>query len=197
MADDILRRCTLCGVEKPESGFYRRANGSLRRDCKACRVRRCGEYVAKHANAISEYKKTWRVENLQRLKEAKRLRYLQESERIKKKAAEYSKANPERVRGYKAKWKQNNRHKTREYRFVRGNAQRQAIPSWANRAAMVAIYREARELSKTTGVEHHVDHIVPILSEFVCGLHCEANMQVLDAFSNQSKLNRWWPDMWE
>jgi hypothetical protein len=62
---------------------------------------------------------------------------------------------------------------------------------------MLDMFRSARELTRSTGREHHVDHIVPLQSPLVCGLHCEQNMQILDAFSNLSKLNRWWPDMWE
>jgi hypothetical protein len=197
MADDILRGCTLCGLQKPLSDFYKRENGRHRSDCKACSVRRCQRYVDKNSEAVSEYKKRWNAENEARLKEKKRASYQRDPEHVKKKAVEYSKAYPERVKAYKTKWKQENRHKTREYRFVRGQAQRQATPAWADRAAMVVFHRKAKEMTKATGIGHHVDHIVPIRSEFVCGLHCEANMQVLDAFANQSKLNRWWPDMWE
>jgi hypothetical protein len=41
----------------------------------------------------------------------------------------------------------------------------------------------------------HVDHIVPLVSKFVCGLHCEANLQLLPGPENQRKGNRVWPDM--
>jgi hypothetical protein len=44
-------------------------------------------------------------------------------------------------------------------------------------------------------LNHDVDHIVPLTSKFVCGLHCEANLQYLPSRVNQSKKNRYWPDM--
>lgn len=69
------------------------------------------------------------------------------------------------------------------------------VPAWADRKAIDAIYFEAARISYTTGVLHHVDHIVPINSPLVCGLHCEANLRVLDARENALKSNRWWPDM--
>lgn len=70
-----------------------------------------------------------------------------------------------------------------------------ATPKWANRGAMLALYREARRIERDTGVPHQVDHIVPLLSPYVCGLHCEHNMMVLPRTENLTKGNRVWPDM--
>jgi len=64
------------------------------------------------------------------------------------------------------------------------------IPPWANEAHMRALYRFA----ETFG--YHVDHIVPVNSELVCGLHCPDNLQYLKPGQNIKKSNRWWPDMW-
>lgn len=199
MADGehTTRCCGQCGIEKPATDFYRRTNGTLRRECKSCRLQSQAQYVRRNADAVSSYKKRWNLENHARLSEAKREKYQQDSQRAKERAAQYAKAHPERVKSYKKKWKQDNPQAVREYTFLRTRTKRIATPRWANRAAMLSLYRAARELTKSTGVEHHVDHIVPLRSLAVCGLHCEQNMQVLDAFSNQSKLNRWWPDMWE
>lgn len=197
MATAILKKCIHCACEKPHSDFYSRGSGKFRADCKSCTDKRALAYAAKNYATIREYKKRWRGENAGKIKEAKRVRYVANAKDVKLRAAEYARANPERVKAYKQAWKKDNPQALREYRFVRGQAKRQATPSWANRAAMLAIYHEARQLSKDTGVEHHVDHVVPILSSRVCGLHCQQNMQILAAFANQSKLNRWWPDMWE
>lgn len=74
-------------------------------------------------------------------------------------------------------------------------AKLQATPEWASEALILAIYEECQLLSEETGIPHHVDHAVPLISDIVCGLHCEDNLQILPALDNLSKGNRHWPDM--
>ena len=59
-----------------------------------------------------------------------------------------------------------------------------------NLHAIRAIYAEAARITKETGVRHEVDHFYPLQGEFVCGLHCEANLQILTKVENIRKLNR-------
>ena len=58
-----------------------------------------------------------------------------------------------------------------------------ATPNWADLEAIKEIY-----ISCPKG--YHVDHIVPLQSDLVCGLHCEFNLQHLNAHDNLSKGNR-------
>jgi len=71
-----------------------------------------------------------------------------------------------------------------------------ATPWWANMDRIREIYEERDAVSQRTGVQHHVDHIVPLKSKYVCGLHNEFNLQILPAADNLSKSNKVWPDMW-
>ena len=71
---------------------------------------------------------------------------------------------------------------------------RQATPAWANHEAILTFYEIAARLTRETGRPHHVDHMVPLQSKRVSGLHVEHNLQVLLGPENQSKSNRWWPD---
>jgi hypothetical protein len=61
------------------------------------------------------------------------------------------------------------------------------------------IEREAYDLCairlKTTGIAYQVDHIIPLQSKYVCGLHNEFNLRVITAKENNIKGNRFWPDM--
>jgi len=66
---------------------------------------------------------------------------------------------------------------------------RHATPAWANFEAIRAFYRKAHRLTIETGVRHEVDHIVPLQSPFVCGLHVEYNLQILTSLENKKKRN--------
>ena len=55
----------------------------------------------------------------------------------------------------------------------------------------LAVLREA-----ATGFKWEVDHMAPLISDKVCGLHWSGNLQLLPAEENRSKSNEYWPDMW-
>ena len=66
------------------------------------------------------------------------------------------------------------------------------IPPWLTpeqKKETLNFYTEARILSKSTGIPHEVDHIVPLRGKEVSGLHVPWNLQVLTAEENQNKGN--------
>jgi len=66
---------------------------------------------------------------------------------------------------------------------------KKAIPLWFDKGAVSKVYAMASKY----GFE--VDHVVPITSEIVCGLHTWENLQLLNRSENAKKLNVFWPDM--
>ncbi len=70
-----------------------------------------------------------------------------------------------------------------------------AVPAWANKFFISEAYHLAKLRTEITGFKWHVDHIVPLQSDLVCGLHVEHNLRVIPARDNLTKNNRWWPDM--
>lgn len=67
---------------------------------------------------------------------------------------------------------------------------RLATPIWANKDKIGEIYLEAANLSRTTGIIHEVDHIIPLTNKLVCGLHVESNLQILTISENRAKRNK-------
>lgn len=64
-----------------------------------------------------------------------------------------------------------------------------ATPNWSEKELIQMVYR------KGTTLNLEVDHVVPLQSDFVCGLHCWSNLQLLDRQLNAEKGNYIWPDM--
>ncbi|CAB3847034.1 hypothetical protein LMG2828_01744 [Achromobacter piechaudii] len=65
----------------------------------------------------------------------------------------------------------------------------QATPRWCDRAAVKAIYAECVAVTETTGVRHEVDHVVPLKSARVCGLHIPINLRIITGTENRRKSN--------
>ncbi len=113
-------------------------------------------------------------------------------------------ANRERVRLYYANsenrakhnaagllWARKNPDKACANTMKRKAAKRNRTPGWANLSKIAEFYALASELTKTTGIKHVVDHVIPLQGLYVSGLHVENNLQVITALANASKGNKY------
>lgn len=138
------------------------------RNCTACRARLDRQFRAAHPR----YRKC--ADFRAREARSKRERYAR---------------NPAKHRADARQWKTGHPDQSRENGSKRRAIEKRAVPKWADRKAIAGIFKQAR----LTGQQ--VDHVVPLRSKLVCGLHCEANLEVIPASDNARKGNRHWPDM--
>jgi 5-methylcytosine-specific restriction endonuclease McrA len=97
------------------------------------------------------------------------------------------------VNQYKFKYKQANLELYKALTSVRKRRHRDATPKWITveqKLAMRALYLQAQELTRITKERYVVDHIIPLISDEVCGLHVPWNLRVITQEENLQKSNK-------
>lgn len=142
--------------------------------------------VTQCAECCAERLKRWREKNPNGFREW----HSRNREKRSRDFRAWREQNREGRAAYMSAWMKANLPKVIAKKAKRKAAKRLASVAWADEAAMREIYREAARLTQETGVRHEVDHFYPLQGELVCGLHCEANLQILTKEENIRKLNR-------
>lgn len=122
--------------------------------------------------------------------------YRNNAPKLRAKVAKWAAANKEKLREKDRVYGQRNRAKRQAKHAAYRAKKKQAIPAWADGETIRLFYELARALTHSTGIPHHVDHIVPLNSPEVQGFHVAENLCVLTGPENSAKGNRHWPDMW-
>jgi hypothetical protein len=95
-------------------------------------------------------------------------------------------------REYQTAWKERNLVWVRADTKARRRKHREATPPWLpqrQKAQTRELYKVASTMSKTTGEQYVVDHIYPLRSDVVCGLHVPWNLRVITQRENLEKSN--------
>ena len=159
----LLKQCARCGVFKSRHLFgiqKKQRLDGLNYYCKECDK-------TYHAN--------WQNKN---------------REKINSYARSYRKKNTEAVNFTQKRCRVKNHAKIAAYNMMRICKKIRATPKWANKLAIAKAYVLADYRSKLTGFKWEVDHIVPLNSPIVCGLHVENNLQVITKSKNIAKSNK-------
>jgi hypothetical protein len=193
--------------------IYRQENRERIAASAAAHYLKNRETILQHAKENGEHRRSyyavWSAINSDRRKDYRKIN----AKRIAEKKAQHYRENPEKYRRTRTKvkeydedgkainsrrvseWYKKNPHK-RNLIVSRYRASKlHATPLWADSFVISEAYELAQMRSKATRVLHHVDHIVPLQSPNVCGLHCEFNLRVIPGAENTAKGNRHWPDM--
>jgi hypothetical protein len=207
------KTCTECGETKLVSEFdttgYIRADGTPghKKYCQDCRRKsRKQRYsedeefrttIAKYGTAfrkanpevMAERGHRYYEANKQALSDKGKIYREENREAIAERLALRRAAHPDRFR----EWAKTDYDKNRgAYIFrarVRLRIEKEARPSWFDSGLVEAKYREARQRTLDTGIQHVVDHIVPLQGELVRGLHVQDNLRVITFQENAVKSN--------
>ena len=157
---------------------------------------------------LKAYKRAWYLANRERLaprhiiNQRKRRALLPKyiprgKDPLKRKeaCARYYQRHKDAVKARNLAWRLKNPDASMAVLAKRRAAQKKATPAWANNFFIQEAYRLAVLRTKMFGFKWDVDHIVPLQSKLVCGLHTHTNLQVIPRVDNVRKSNRHWPDM--
>lgn len=195
MKDKICYTGKTCKRKGHTNGRYVSSNG-----CVSCAL----EYVLnnKEKRSLQEnkrrkqnkerynaYNKKYKQENKEIVRERSKQYYQQNKESIIEKTTKYYNTHLEEAIKRTKDWQKQNPKKVRNIRQRANIKRKQAIPLWEvnEREEINALYDLRDKLTKETGIEHVVDHIVPISGNVVCGLHTLCNLRVITEKENLQK----------
>jgi hypothetical protein len=121
----------------------------------------------------------WRNKNPHKVKEHNATQYLKyeiEKHKWKARAQKYLKNNKDKANA-----------RTVAYQLAKANR----VPLWADKNKIKELYKKAVLKSIETGIQWHVDHIVPLRGKLVSGLHVPENLRVIPGIENVKKANRY------
>jgi len=190
------RRCKEC--EKLYMAEFRSKNkDSIRKANLAYRIKNKDaivaynlEYRSNKPEKVGAYHAKYRAGNAVERQIAQRKYYRLNKEAICASRKIRRAKNPEVCKQNGIKWRKENPDKVCAQASYKRATKLRATPAWANKQKIEEFYYTANMLGMHTGEAYHVDHIVPLKSKLVCGLHWEGNLQILTAKENMAKGNR-------
>lgn len=191
-----MKICTLCGNSKPEADFSRDLRTDiLRPGCKTCYRQQAKAWWDKTREQRLAKQREYRATTIEKQKEYRKKHYDNNKKYYSEKAREKRLKDPGPLRRNCALWKKANKERCAITQAMRKAKSKTSTPKWSNSFFIREAYELASLRTKMFGFKWDVDHIVPLTSKIVCGLHCEFNLQVIPGSANNAKGNRHWPDM--
>lgn len=201
-----LLQCGKCKQLKLPDGFHKDPNRKTGHSyaCKDC----CRERYLRNREQILERKRSRDAAQKDQKREYNRAYVERNKAAVVEYQRLYKELNTDYFRDYfKQRYRDNREEFKRQYRerylgkrhefILKSRLSRdelkQRTPNWLTESDFLRIaarYKEAHWMTARTGIKHHVDHIIPLRGENVCGLHVPANLRVITAQHNFAKSNK-------
>ena len=186
-----MKHCNTCATTKDISEFNKNKQKTDGRstNCKLC----VKQYRKDNAEKIAARTRKWKQDNPEKRAAYKKKYQQAHPEKVAACSKRWREKNPEQFAATTKKYEQENPDKKNAINAKRRAAKLQRTPVWltgALEAQIQAIYAQAQEKTRTTGIQHQVDHIVPLQGANVSGLHIPDNLQILTQHENCSKSNK-------
>jgi 5-methylcytosine-specific restriction endonuclease McrA len=184
-----MKICKCCLIIKEDVAFSK-----TRRACKNCiNTAKRLDYL-KDPEKYSLRSAKARKKNRAKILAQKAVYRAKYSEQIKLNKALYRKNNKEKIAVQDKIQRQKNIGKRNAYSMKYHIDKLNKVPKWLTQSDWIEInwvYTLARELTITTGIQHTVDHIIPLHGKSISGLHCPQNLQIVTKSENSKKGNKW------
>jgi hypothetical protein len=158
-----MTNCYSCKLEITEENKVSNSGKSsgIENCCRQCNIKRVSEWYLNNKDKKCAYDKKRREEKRELYREASK------------------------------RHRDNHPAKKKADTITRRQGIKQRTPVWANLKYMNLFYKFAKVEEIRTNRKVHVDHIYPLKADWVCGLHCENNLQLLFADTNCRKSNHY------
>jgi len=109
---------------------------------------------------------------------------------------QWAENNKDKRTEYERRWRENNVGTSKYLGYLYRRRKRAAMPPWADKEAIKKMYEKVARMNRLAGrntpgrCAFHVDHIIPLHGENVCGLHIPANLRIMRASDNIRKGNK-------
>lgn len=174
------RSCNKCKEVKVLDEFTKMSSNKNGRGaiCKVCNRVRYIEYAEK---------------NREKIRATNKKRYYSNLELSRAKAIKWQQKRKDKNSAYQKEYKKRKSDLNSKNEAKRRATKLRAMPKWLTEEQIQRIadmYKKAAELTRTTGIKHVVDHIIPLQGKTVCGFHHPDNLRVITEAENMSKSNK-------
>jgi len=137
--------------------------------------------------------KEWYERNKKLTKERSRQWALNNPDKRAISITKWREENREQHNAGNREWNSKNKDIKAALSGKRRSAKLNRTPKWLTAddiEHMQALYSVAAMIQRESGVEYHIDHIIPLQGKFVSGLHVPDNLRVIPAVDNLKKSNK-------